>query len=135
MKVVLDTNVFVAGLLTSGAAAKVLDLWFGRRFDVLTSEAQLAEIRRVLQTKFSKEVPYLDRARLLARLRKAAIMVHPRTAPDISPDPDDNLILAIALEGKADALVTWDKADLLKVRLKGLRITSVKPFLRGIRGR
>jgi len=135
VKVVLDTNVFVAGLLTSGAAAKVLDLWFARRFDVLTSEAQLAEIRRVLQTKFSKEVPHLDRARLLARLRKAAIMVQPRTAPNLSPDPDDNLILAVALEGKADVLVTWDKADLLKLKVKGLRITSVKPFLKGMLGR
>ncbi len=135
MKVVLDTNVFVAGLLTRGAAAKVLDLWFARRFDILTSEAQLAEIRRVLKTKFHKEVPSLNRARLLSRLRKAAIMVRLRITPRLSPDPDDNLILAIALEGKADVLVTWDKADLLELKIKGLRVTPVKQFLGGMRGR
>lgn len=66
MRVVLDTNVFVAGLIARGPAAKVLNLWFDQRFLVLTSEAQIGELRRVLRTKFPDVVPAQTRSKLIA---------------------------------------------------------------------
>ncbi|PZA07275.1 MULTISPECIES: putative toxin-antitoxin system toxin component, PIN family [unclassified Meiothermus] len=65
MRLVLDTNVLVAGTLTQGPAAKVLDLWIEGRFDLLTSEAQLAELKRILQTKFKAHISPVRRAQLL----------------------------------------------------------------------
>ncbi len=52
MRVVLDTNVLVAALLTQGAAAQVVDLWLAGRYTLLTAEVQLRELRRVLRDKF-----------------------------------------------------------------------------------
>ncbi len=129
MRVVLDTNVFVAGLIARGPAAKVLNLWFDQRFLVLTSEAQIGELRKVLRSKFSDVVPAQTRAKLIARIRRAAIVVNPKRTPPLSPDPDDNLILAIALEGQADMLVTGDKGHLLSLKVRGLHIATVRQFL------
>lgn len=56
-------------------------------------------------------------------------MINPKRTPPLSPDPDDNLVLAIALEGQADMLVTGDKGHLLSLKVRGLRIATVRQFL------
>lgn len=49
---------------------------------------------------------------------------------DASPDPCDNYLLAIALGGEADYLVTGDKSDLLFLEKHGkIRIMSVRSFM------
>ena len=90
MRVVLDTNVSVAALLTQGVAAQVVDLWLAGRYTLLT----------------------------LLR-RQAEVVARPRP-PGLSPDPDDDLLLGIALVGRADC------------KVKGLRILSVRSFLREV---
>lgn len=49
---------------------------------------------------------------------------------DVSLDPDDNYLLAMAQLGQADFLVTGDKRDLLSFRLYGrTRIVTAREFL------
>ncbi len=50
IRVVLDTNVIVSGILTEkGAAAKILKAWFEDRFHLVTFRAILEEFGRVLR--------------------------------------------------------------------------------------
>lgn len=131
MRVVLDTNVLVAALLTQGAAAQVVDLWLAGRYTLLTAEVQLRELRRVLRDKFP-ELPRAKVGRLVNLLRRQAEVVARPRPPGLSPDPDDDLLLGIALVGRADYLVTGDKSHLLSLKVKGLRILSVRSFLREV---
>ena len=49
---------------------------------------------------------------------------------DASPDPDDNYLLALAVAGRADFLVTGDKRDLLGLAIyRGTKILTVRDFL------
>ena len=110
MRVVLDTNVSVAALLTQGLAG---------RYTLLTAEVQLREPRRVLRDKFP-ELPRAKVGRLVNLLRRQAEVVARPRPPGLSPDPDDDLLLGIALVGRADC------------KVKGLRILSVRSFLREV---
>lgn len=123
----MDTNVLVAALLTRGAAAQVLDLWLQGRYTLLTSPGQLDELKRVLREKFP-ELPKAKVGRVVNLLRFAAQQVWVRKSPGLSLDPDD-WILAVALEGRADFLVTGDRSHLLGLKMRGLRILSVREFL------
>ena len=117
----------VAALLTRGAAAQVLDLWLQGRYTLLTSPGQLDELKRVLREKFP-ELPKAKVGRVVNLLRFAAQQVWVRKSPGLSLDPDD-WILAVALEGRADFLVTGDRSHLLGLKMRGLRILSVREFL------
>jgi len=119
--------VLVAALLTRGAAAQVLDLWLQGRYTLLTSPGQLDELKRVLREKFP-ELPKAKVGRVVNLLRFAAQQVWVRKSPGLSLDPDD-WILAVALEGRADFLVTGDRSHLLGLKMRGLRILSVREFL------
>ena len=118
----------VAALLTRGAAAQVLDLWLQGRYTLLTSPGQLDELKRVLREKFP-ELPKAKVGRVVNLLRFAAQQVWVRKSPGLSLDPDDDWILAVALEGRADFLVTGDRSHLLGLKMRGLRILSVREFL------
>ncbi len=63
-------------------------------------------------------------------LKARAELVQPRAVLDISPDPDDNLILAIALEGNADFLASLDLHDVVKLNKVGkTRILHARDLL------
>lgn len=60
---------------------------------------------------------HLDRDELEATIQIMAnrgILVHIVTQVDVCRDPDDNVILSLALDGKADYIVSGDK-DLLDI--------------------
>jgi predicted nucleic acid-binding protein len=59
-------------------------------------------------------------------MRREASILNPRTIPDASPDPDDNLILAIAVAGRADYLASLDKSHVLILEKLG-RTRIVRP--------
>ncbi len=68
--------------------------------------------------------------RFINDLRDLAIMVDDLPMVDISPDPYDNYLLAIASGGMADYLVTGDKLDLLALKkYNGTSIVSVTDFI------
>ena len=112
MRVFLDTNVLVSAYAARGICADLLRLILAEH-ELLTGEVNLAEIRRVLLTKFHAPRTVVDAVE--AELRAGTIVPKP-TAPSTLPvrDPDDRWVLASAVSGMADLLVTGD-LDLLSV--------------------
>lgn len=138
MRVILDTNVMVSALLVPGSVpAQLLDAWFEGRFILLTSEGQLQELRRV--TRHPRVRPYVEPAAagsLVNDLRHFAELTTELPLLDVSADPGDNFLLAMATVGRADYLVTGDKRDVLALKRYGTtRIVSVKRFLEIVGGR
>ena len=132
MRLVIDTNVLVSALLSgTSLPAHLIVLWREGRFDLLTSAEQLDELMRV--TRYPRIRERLSPAlagRLINELRDIATVIERLPVITASPDPDDNYLLAIAVAGSADFLVTGDKRDLLALKLyEGTRIMTVRDFL------
>ncbi len=132
MRLVIDTNILISALLSSTSLpAYLIVLWREGRFDLLTSGAQLDELRRV--TRYPKIRERLSPAlagRLINDVRDLAIMVTNLPVVTVSSDPYDNYLLAMAHVGAADFLLTGDKRDLLGLSLyEGTKIISVRDFL------
>ena len=111
MWVVLDTNLFIAALISeNGAPARAYELWRGGRYTLLTSKWQLGELRRVSRySKLQHILVLAEVGTLVNGLRRRAEVVEQLPTLDLSRDPDDNFVLATALAGEADYLVTDDK--------------------------
>jgi len=132
VRLVIDTNILVSALLAgTSLPAHLIDLWREGRFDLLTSAEQLDELMRV--TRYPKIRERLTPAlagRLINELREIAVVVQNLPAIAVCADPYDNYLLAIAVAGAADFLVTGDKRDLLGLKLyESTRIITVRDFL------
>jgi len=126
MRVVIDTNVLLSALMSSASSpAQVLALWRSRKFDLVTGIEQLDEIARV--TRYPKIRARLRAAlagRLVNQLRDLAIVIEKLAKVEISPDPDDNYLLALADAGHAQFLVTGDKPLLALKRHRSTHIVT-----------
>jgi uncharacterized protein len=112
VRVCLDTNVLVAAFATRGLCSDVLRAVLTEH-ELVLGEVILAEFRRVLSNKF--RVP--EERIVAAEALFTAVYVVPKPGePSPLPirDRDDRWILATALAGHADVLVTGDD-DLLAV--------------------
>ncbi len=133
LSAVLDTNVIVSGIISgAGAPSEVLTAWRDRRWNVIISPEILREVERVLT------LPKIARRYAITgqdvtdaiRLLKARAVVVPGTLtiPRTARDPDDDHILACAIEAHADHLVTGDQDLLALERFQGIPIISPRAF-------
>ena len=106
MRIVMDTNVVVSGLLAPGGSpGKIVDLWVENKLAVIVCRVLIEEYFDVLlRPKFKKVGTVIERQDLLMGLLEMenSIFVYPKTRLEvIKDDPDDNRILECAVEGKA----------------------------------
>jgi putative PIN family toxin of toxin-antitoxin system len=110
MRVVLDSNILFSALISPhGAPDTIYRAWRSARFQVLTSQMQLDEIRRA--SRYPKLQAVLQPARvgaMINNLQRAVVLKHLTTTIE-ADDPDDAFLLAMALAGDADYLVTGDR--------------------------
>jgi putative PIN family toxin of toxin-antitoxin system len=129
VRVVLDTNVLLSGLLMRGVCEAVLDACLGSdEHTVVLSEHILREFARQAETKF--RIPASDVEETLHFLRTRVQVVLPVSIADgTCRDPDDLPVLGTLLAADADCLVTGD-ADLLSLgAFEGRPIVSPRRLL------
>ena len=122
MKVVLDTNVLLSGLMApDGTPGRIIAAWLEARFDVAMSVEQLAEIGRTLSYPRIQRKLRWDEQRIEQFLRqlyiRAEIVDLHATAAEVPRDPHDTPILATLIAAGANVLVSGDR-DLLELREK-----------------
>jgi putative PIN family toxin of toxin-antitoxin system len=132
MRVVLDTGILIAALITTDTPpALIFRAWRKKRFELITSEWQLGEFRRV--SRYSKLRRYLkpvEAGNLVNGLRHQATVLKTLPTVDLSPDPDDNPVLAMAEASQAQYLVTGDKKDLLALgTIGGTHIVTARQLV------
>jgi putative PIN family toxin of toxin-antitoxin system len=119
MRVILDTNVLLGTLISPhGPPDAIYRAWRAARFDLVTSAAQLDELRRVSRyPKLKTILPAHRVGTMVNNMQRAIVLAQlPPLADGIEAnDPNDAFLLAMALGGEADYLVTGDhRAGLLQ---------------------
>jgi hypothetical protein len=107
------------------------EAWRDGCFTLLTSELQIEEIRRVTRREGLRfRIHQAEAGRLVNDLRRLATLIENLPTLDVSPDPHDNFLLAMAQAGQADLIVTGDKRDLLCLPShQGTRILTARDAL------
>jgi len=144
VRVVVDTNVWVSALLNpAGGPARVLRAYQDGRFELVGSEDAFDEVRRVLARpriakKYAIPSPMADE--YVALLRERADLHAPTPAAKVARDPDDDRWIDLAIEGRADALVSRDGDVLAQevtdyLEAHGVRVLTVQRFLDHLGGK
>ena len=112
MRAVLDVNVIISALLApTGSPARVVRSWLDGAFELIASDALLAELDRALSyPKVRKRVDAAEAQELVDLLRRSAEMIDdPAEAPALrSADPGDDYLIALAAVAKA-VIVSGDR--------------------------
>lgn len=128
MRVVLDTNILFSALISShGFPDKIYRAWRSARFEVVTSDEQLEEIRRASRYPKFKDVLQPTRVGTMVNNLQRAIVLERLNIEIEADDPDDAFLLAIAVAGDVDYLVTGDHRSGLLQRQSIGRTRIVNP--------
>src|SRR3546814_17333331 len=123
MRVVIDTNVLVSALLHGRSLPfQLIALWRQGKVTLITSAAQLEEIRRV--PRYHKLRASLNPAvagRLVNEIKVSAIVIENLPDVTVCTDPWDNYLLTTIEAGMAEVFSTGDKAALLILGNEELR--------------
>ena len=137
MRIVLDTNLLVSGIISTGLPRQLVVAAKAGAFELCTSEMLLDELLDVIsRDKFATRLVQAGLAPLtiVEDLRALAVVVSPSmVARVVLADPDDDHVLAAALTGAADLIATGDKRDLLPLgSYQGIPIVTAKEALERI---
>ena len=133
IKVVLDTNELVSAVIKSGGLPdQIVQAWRDGKFEMVLSPAMLAELARVLRyPRLRKLHGWADIQidEFVDGLKAAATVVAGNVEVSaVADDPDDNVILACAVEGVVDYVVPGD-AHLLSLKTyRGIRMVTAREF-------
>jgi len=132
VRVVLDTNVLISALITSGTPPDALyRAWLRGEFDLVTSAAQIAEIADVAsRPRLEKFIDADEVADILDNIGLRAIVLDDPPEVNLSPDPGNNPILAAGIAGNADLIVSGDKKHMLALtEIEGIPIVTAREAL------
>ncbi|MDD2407509.1 MAG: putative toxin-antitoxin system toxin component, PIN family [Tepidiphilus sp.] len=113
MRVILDTDVLLGALISPhGPTDVIYRAWRAARFELVTSKPQLDELRRV--SRYPKLKTLLPAHRIGTMLNNMQLAIVLEVLPALpenleANDPNDTFLLAMALAGEADYLVTGDR--------------------------
>jgi uncharacterized protein len=134
VRVVLDTNVIVSGLIRpEGPPGRILSRLLDEAFVLVLSPSMVDELRRSIRRPRARKYIRLSEEELegrLAQLETLADPVEEKLASKVAiRDPDDLMILAAAVEGRADYVVTGDDDLLTLDEHQGIAIVTPRAFL------
>ena len=130
MRVVFDTNVLVSALVFPGGQGDAaLRRIIARTDRLLMSRAILDELLEVLSRKFARDAEEL--AHVAVFVSELAMVVAPRRRLRVVKDDPDNRILECAIAGRAEAIVTGDKALLALANFRNTPVVMLRSYLAG----
>ena len=123
MRLVLDTNIIVSGLIWGGIPRRLLDLGRDDQVMLFTSNVLLDELAYVLERgKFGAMLASqgLTPTFLMQRYGILTTLVKPQPIKRTVPrDADDDVVIATALAAQADIIATGDSDLLVAASLSG----------------
>jgi uncharacterized protein len=130
LRIVLDTNILVSGVLSpAGAAGALLDLALSGQIELVSSPVLLEELEDVL----GRFVQRPTAAEIRAAVEEISHVVEPVLVPALTDDPDDDQVLAAAVSGQALYVITRDRHLLALGEHASIRILDAAPGLHAVR--
>ena len=132
MRLVLDTNILVGALITTGTPPDGLyQAWLRGDIELVTSTAQIAEIADVLaRPRLQKFLDAGEAAVIVQSIGARALVLDGPPGVNLSPDLKDNPILVTAVAGKAGLIVSGDKRHMLALeKVKGIPVVTARDAL------
>lgn len=130
---VLDTNILASGTVTAATPpGQILERWLDRQFELVISEHIIDELERTLNKSYFQKhlTPNAIKAFIGLLQSKATMISITIKVKGIATHIEDDLVIAAAVSGKVDYLVTGDGPLIRKVdSYKGVRLISPNDFL------
>ena len=126
MKVLFDTNVLIAAFISHGSCHELLEHCF-HEHQIVTTKVLLNEFLDTLSGKLHFTRDEVREAKQLMGFMATLVDPLPLETP-ICRDPDENNVLAAALGGEVDCIVTGDKDLLVLKHCRGIPILSPDQF-------
>ena len=128
MRVVFDTNILVSALVFPGGRGDAaLRRIIAGTDQLVMSRAILDELLDVLSRKFARDAEEL--AHVAVFVSELAMVVAPRRRLRVVQDDPDNRILECAIAGRAEAIVTGDKALLALKNFRNIPVVTLRTNL------
>ena len=129
-RLVLDTNFVVsAALLEHSFARKVFEKALRYGEILISNETQNELTSVMMRPKFDRYVAEDKRLRFLANFLSIASVTKITEQIDACRDPKDNKFLALAVSGRADAIITGDKDLLILNPFRNVEILTLEEFM------
>jgi len=133
MRVVVDMNILISATIKPNSPlAQILVYVRNGRFEFLYFPEFLKEYAEIISRPHLWEKYHLDKeevAAVVQVLENRGVLVYVVTQVDVCRDPDDNILLSLALDGKADYIVSGDKDLLDLVSFREIPIIRPAEFL------
>ncbi|MBF0359369.1 MAG: putative toxin-antitoxin system toxin component, PIN family [Oligoflexia bacterium] len=128
LRVVLDSNIYISSIGFGGNPKKVVSLGIKGEFQIVLSEFIISEVTRVCIKKLKLKSSELDF--FFNELLLVADLVTPSTEITTTTNDGDNIVLATAIDGHADYIVTGDKAHLIPIqKYQTVKIVTLDKFM------
>lgn len=128
MKAVGDTNVLIAGFLTEGLCSGLMLRARKQVFNLVLCNNIISEFKGILRKKFKITPADISEISAIASEAAFAIVHDLSSVPDICRDPNDNMIIACAIDAHADYIVTGDEDLLILKSYEGIVIINPRNF-------
>ncbi len=128
MRVAFDTNILVSALVFPGGRGDAaLRRIIAGTDQLVVSRAILDELLEVLSRKFARDAEEL--AHVAVFVSELAMLVAPKRRLRVVQDNPDNRILECAVAGRAEVIVTGDKALLALKSFRNIPVVTLRSYL------
>ncbi len=128
-RIIIDTNLWISFLITKDFT-KLDEIIFSRRAILIFSQELLDEFLEVAERpKFRRFFSTSDIEKILETIEEYADFIKVQTQVEVCRDPKDNFLLSLSIDGKADFLLTGDKALLVVIKFGETTIITISSFL------
>ena len=130
-KIVLDTNVLISALIRTGKPrALILEIVEGKAQLILSRDILEEFAKTTANPKIRRYIDLQDTTEFLKIIGSLAKIVRIKSKfKVVNQDPDDDIILRPAYDGKADYIVSGDEHLLTLKTFKGIKIVNIAAML------
>jgi uncharacterized protein len=136
VRVVIDTNIWIRILLRGRVTLPILEIFNENKFQLVMSQPLMDELHLVWnRPRLRERLDYEQAMRLEQQLQHRAIWVELKTIPPNCRDSKDLPVLATAIDGEAEIIVSGDDDlradDELRAAMEsyGIQLLGVQSFL------
>ena len=131
MKIVFDTNILISALITTGKPKELFNKAAQGQIQLIISKSILKEFSQVTEDprirKYANEDDVIGFVRVINRVAKIVNVTSQFKA--VKEDPDDDIVVRTAFDGKANYIVSGDKHLLSLGTFRGIKILTVDEML------